>query len=114
MRSDKPSWKRPARDDDDESTSSSEEDSQCWKGKKKAKTCSTSDESDADAARPTKKGKQKVKVVEVVEDDEDDEVGNHHGEVERVRVINASEGAVGELVPIAAYAALRKKEKSIE
>jgi len=48
------------------------------------------------------------------EDDEDDEVGNHHGEVERVRVINASEGAVGELVPIAAYAALRKKEKSIE
>jgi len=28
------------------------------------------------------------------EDDEDDEVGNHHGEVERVRVINASEGAV--------------------
>ena len=48
------------------------------------------------------------------EDNEDDEIGNHHGEVERVRVINASEGAVGELVPIAAYAALRKKEKSIE
>jgi len=28
------------------------------------------------------------------EDNEDDEIGNHHGEVERVRVINASEGAV--------------------
>ena len=47
-------------------------------------------------------------------DNEDDEVRNHHGEVERVRVINASEGAVGELVPVTAHTALRKKEKGIE
>jgi hypothetical protein len=48
------------------------------------------------------------------EDGEDDEIGNHHREVEGVGAINASEGTVGKLVPIAAHAALGKKEKSIE
>ncbi len=48
------------------------------------------------------------------EDNEDDEIGNHHGEVEGIGAIDASEGAVGELVPITTHAALRKKEKSIE
>ena len=36
------------------------------------------------------------------EDEQDDEVGNHHRQVEQIGVIEADEGAVGDLVPVLA------------
>ena len=39
------------------------------------------------------------------QDEEDDEVGNHHRQIERVCVVHAGKGFVGDLVPVLAYRA---------